>query len=207
MATWPSSTKASTDNVDSGSDKPRLARADIKQNIDNTNSIIDMFDISSPSDKNTLVYNSTNSRFETQAATFQEAIIEISNSVSSTDPQIDVESPALSDPHNITTISSGQFTLGVGTYLVWCWTRNGSNNSGLGVRSGQPFELQDPDADPITVISYTGSPVEDGLMFFGEVVVSGSSNTFRVKHNAGFAPEYTSGQIPNDSYLRILKVA
>ena len=32
---WPSGTKASTTNVDAGSDKPRLARPDIKQNIDN----------------------------------------------------------------------------------------------------------------------------------------------------------------------------
>jgi hypothetical protein len=206
MATWPSSTKASTDNVDSGSDKPRLARADIKQNIDNTNSIIDMFDITTPSDKDTLVYNSTNSRFETQAATFQEAILQIDNAVSSTDPQIDITS-IISDPSGITSLSSGQFTLGVGTYLVWCWTSNGSNFSGAAVRSGAPFQLQDPDADPLTVISYNGSPVLDGLMFFGEVVVSGSSNTFRVKHNATFAPETTSGNIGNDSYLRIVKVA
>jgi hypothetical protein len=206
MATWPSSTKASTDNVDSGSDKPRLARADIKQNIDNTNSIIDMFDITTPSDKDTLVYNSTSSRFETQAATFQEAILQIDDAVSSTDPQIDITS-IISDPSGITSLSSGQFTLGVGTYLVWCWTSNGSNFSGAAVRSGAPFQLQDPDADPLTVISYNGSPVLDGLMFFGEVVVSGSSNTFRVKHNATFAPETTSGNIGNDSYLRIVKVA
>lgn len=35
------STKASTANVDAGSDKISLARADIKQNIDNVNEIID----------------------------------------------------------------------------------------------------------------------------------------------------------------------
>jgi hypothetical protein len=104
MAIWPSSTKASTDNVDSGSDKPRLARADIKQNIDNTNSIIDMFDLASPSDKDILVYNSTNSRFETQAAVFQEAILQIGTAVSSTDPQIDITS-ITSDPSGITSVS------------------------------------------------------------------------------------------------------
>ena len=63
MATWPT-TKASTQHVDSGSDKPRLARADIKQNIDNVNDIIDMFNITSPSDQETLVYSAANSRFE-----------------------------------------------------------------------------------------------------------------------------------------------
>lgn len=205
MAIWPSSTKASTDNVDSGSDKPRLARADIKQNIDNTNSIIDMFEIASPSDKDTLVYNSTNSRFETQAAVFQEAILQIGTAVSSTDPQIDITS-ITSDPGGITSLTSGQFTLGVGTYLVWCWTANGSNNPGSTVNSGAPFQLQDPDGDPLTVISYNGSPVFDGLMFFGELEVVGTSNTFRVKHNATFAGT-TSGNIPNRSYLRIVKVA
>lgn len=41
MTTWPSASKASTANLDSGSDKPRLARADIKQNVDNVNAIID----------------------------------------------------------------------------------------------------------------------------------------------------------------------
>lgn len=38
------STKASTTNVDQGSDKISLARADIKQNIDNVNEIIDHLD-------------------------------------------------------------------------------------------------------------------------------------------------------------------
>ena len=43
MTTWPSGTKASTANLDSGTDKPRLARPDIKQNVDNVNDIIDFF--------------------------------------------------------------------------------------------------------------------------------------------------------------------
>jgi hypothetical protein len=48
MTTWPSASKASTSNLDSGSDKPRLARADIKQNVDNVNDIIDYFDGGGP---------------------------------------------------------------------------------------------------------------------------------------------------------------
>lgn len=43
MTTWPSGTKASTANLDAGTDKPRLARPDIKQNVDNVNDIIDFF--------------------------------------------------------------------------------------------------------------------------------------------------------------------
>ena len=211
MAIWPSSTKASTSNVDSGSDKPRLARSDIKDNIDNTNSIIDMFDLATPSDKDTLVYNSTNARFETQAAVFQEAILQIGTAVSSAGapyPQIDVAS-ITSDPQGITSLSSGQFTLDVGTYLIWCWTAGGSNNPGASVRSGGSFTLVDPDGDnggKQAVISSNGT-VLDGLMFFDQLIVSGSSNTFYVAHSAAFAPGITSGNISNRSYLRIAKVA
>ena len=48
MTTWPSGTKASTSNLDSGTDKPRLARADLKNNVDNVNDIIDYFDGGGP---------------------------------------------------------------------------------------------------------------------------------------------------------------
>lgn len=40
---WPSGTKAGTTNVDQGTDKISLARPDIKQNIDNVNTIIDHY--------------------------------------------------------------------------------------------------------------------------------------------------------------------
>lgn len=65
---WPSGTKASTTNVDAGSDKPRLARPDIKQNIDNVNSIIDTFDIAAPNNGDILTYNSTSGAWEPGAA-------------------------------------------------------------------------------------------------------------------------------------------
>ena len=64
MATWPSGTKAVTTNLDAGTDRPSLARPDIKQNVDNVNSIIDMFNIASPSNEQILKYNAGNSRFE-----------------------------------------------------------------------------------------------------------------------------------------------
>ena len=64
MATWPSGTKAGTSNLDAGTDSPRLARPDIKQIVDNVNSIIDMFNIDSPSANEILKYNSGNARFE-----------------------------------------------------------------------------------------------------------------------------------------------
>lgn len=67
MATWPSGSKASTNNVDAGTDSPSSARADLKQAIDNQNQIIDMFNIATPSDGQILKYNNSNSRFELAA--------------------------------------------------------------------------------------------------------------------------------------------
>lgn len=67
MATWPSASKAPTTNLDSGTDSPAAARADIKTNVDNVNSIIDMFNIDSPSNNQILKYNTSNSRFELAA--------------------------------------------------------------------------------------------------------------------------------------------
>jgi hypothetical protein len=76
---WPSSTKAPTTNVDAGSDRPALARADIKQNIDNVNNIIDTFDIASPSNGDILVYNSTSGAWEPGAPSSGGASIGILN--------------------------------------------------------------------------------------------------------------------------------
>jgi hypothetical protein len=64
MATWPTGTKASTANLDAGTDSPRLARPDIKQNVDNVNAIIDMFNIDGPTNGQILKYNTSNARFE-----------------------------------------------------------------------------------------------------------------------------------------------
>ena len=110
MPTWPTSTKASTSNVDSGSDKPRLARTDIKQNIENTNAIIDTLHISSPADQNVLVYNASNARFELASQQFQECLLEVSNNVSSSNDLLAIDSK-ISDTQNICTIeSNGHFT-------------------------------------------------------------------------------------------------
>jgi len=64
MTTWPSASKATTTHTDSGSDSPRLTRTDINQNILNTNDIIDIFNITSPVDRQILQYNQSNAKFE-----------------------------------------------------------------------------------------------------------------------------------------------
>lgn len=69
MATWPSGSKASTTNLDEGTDKPSLARADIKQNVDNVNSIIDSFNVSTHSNGDILVWDSANNRFNVETPT------------------------------------------------------------------------------------------------------------------------------------------
>ena len=65
---WPSGSKAGTTNVDAGADRPSLARPDIKQNIDNVNSIIDEFNISSPSNGDLLQYSTSTSKWEQVAS-------------------------------------------------------------------------------------------------------------------------------------------
>jgi len=64
MATWPSGTKASTSNLDAGTDSPASARADLKTNVDNVNSVIDMFNITSPTNNQILKYNSGTAVFD-----------------------------------------------------------------------------------------------------------------------------------------------
>jgi len=71
---WPTNSKASTTNVDAGTDSVTSARADIKQNIDNVNNIIDTFDIGGDSagqiaDGDILKYSSSSSKFIPVAST------------------------------------------------------------------------------------------------------------------------------------------
>lgn len=99
MTTWPAGSKASTSNLDSGSDKPRLARADIKQNVDNVNDIIDFFDGASPADGDIFVYNSANAKFEknTSNSSFTNLVQtpkETINAITATSGSVDVDSTA-----------------------------------------------------------------------------------------------------------------
>jgi hypothetical protein len=122
MATWPSATKASTANLDSGTDSPASARADLKTNVDNVNSVIDMFNISSPSNEQILQYSSANARFELATAggggfpivvfTFQKSV-ELGGGVER------CPVTELVDTGGIASVSSTyNFTLPAGTYLV-----------------------------------------------------------------------------------------
>ena len=63
MPTWPT-VKAGTTHLDAGSDNPGSARADIKQNVDNVNDMIDTIVVTSPTATQVLSYDNGDSRFE-----------------------------------------------------------------------------------------------------------------------------------------------
>jgi|DEB0MinimDraft_4_1074332.scaffolds.fasta_scaffold42186_1 hypothetical protein len=120
---WPSGSKAVTTNVDAGSDSPSSARADIKQNIDNVNSIIDTFDIASPNDGDILQYSSSNNRWEPIAQVGAGAgslfYIDVDQSSIYPSGRTTINCSELFDPNNLITITSNQFTLDAGTYIVF----------------------------------------------------------------------------------------
>jgi hypothetical protein len=69
MTTWPSSNKATTTDIDQGTDVPNLSRAQIKKDIDNINSITDTFDIPTDTPNGSiLAYDGTAGEFNTTSA-------------------------------------------------------------------------------------------------------------------------------------------
>jgi hypothetical protein len=69
MTTWPSSNKATTTDIDQGTDSPNLSRAQIKKDIDNINSITDTFDIPTDTPNGSiLAYDGTAGEFNTTSA-------------------------------------------------------------------------------------------------------------------------------------------
>mgnify|MGYP001362588339 FL=1 len=61
--TWPTST-TSTSNIDADSDSIAEARFEIFKNVKDVNSITDEFNIGTPSQKDTLIYNSSTNKFD-----------------------------------------------------------------------------------------------------------------------------------------------
>src|SRR6056300_605158 len=118
MATWPSGTKASTANVDSGTDLISQARPDIKQNIDNVNSIIDSFDIGTPTAGTVLSYNSGTSNWQQvdpNTVLTPNVIVQLSGSGTSTGDTY-ATLTELYDNANIASVASDTLTIEPGTY-------------------------------------------------------------------------------------------
>ena len=126
---WPSGTKASTANVDAGTDSITSARADIKQNFDNVNDIIDHLNISSPSDGDLLQYSNSSGKWEQIASTSigsqtKFAVFNLATGANEENVAGNIYRRLLTiqlDPNNIMDIdSTGDFTfnLTAGTYIV-----------------------------------------------------------------------------------------
>lgn len=163
MATWPSASKASTANLDAGTDQPSLARADIRNNVDNVNSIIDSFVISTHSDGDILVWDSSNSRFEVTTPTDQVGItsivagtgitvtelsaggVEITNTVTDSNTTYSIAAGADGSNANITLTGSDSSTDEV--QLV------AGSNVTLAVTSAGAIEISSTDTDTNTTYS------------------------------------------------------
>ena len=127
MPTWPTN-KAGTTHLDSGTDNPGSARADIKQNVDNVNDMIDTIVVDSPSNNQVLAYDSSDSRFEnkdvsTLVSSAVSAVATIrttdsSNTYTTTFTKIS-NLTEQTDPDGIVSISTGVITVGAGTYLIF----------------------------------------------------------------------------------------
>lgn len=68
MTTWPTANKATTTDIDQGTDNPNLSRVQIKKDIDNINTIIDTLAIGTPTNGSILTYDSTAGEFNTTSS-------------------------------------------------------------------------------------------------------------------------------------------
>ena len=182
MPTWPTN-KAGTTHLDSGTDNPGLARADIKQNVDNVNDMIDTIVVDSPSNNQVLAYDNSDSRFEnkdisTLVSSAVSAVATIrttdsSNTYTTTFTKIS-NLTEQTDPDGIVSISTGVITVGAGTYLIFLDCPNeiptGSSNVTYSVRLRdttnsatlkESSAVDDPDPEPwrdgFTTQTFSGS--------------------------------------------------
>jgi hypothetical protein len=195
MPTWPT-TKAGTTHVDAGSDNPGNARADIKQNIDNVNDMIDTIVVTSPSANQVLAYDSGDSRFEnvdvssivssgavSAVATYETT--DSSQSYTTTYTKI-ANITEKSDSEGIISVTSGVLSVPAGTYLIFidCPYQTPSDSSNRTYN----FRLQDT-TNTVTLKESTATsgpdaePWRDG---FTTQTFSGLTNLeLQIKRNTG----------------------
>jgi hypothetical protein len=140
MTTWPAATKASTTHVDQGTDQISLARADIKQNMDNVNDIIDIFNIASPTNGDMMQYNSSTTKWEKVASTAVGSSVKAAQlTIDSTNDAVTggyrfllSKGTGIDDADSIITLSDSnyRFALTAGTYqLVMSQTTGATDSS------------------------------------------------------------------------------
>lgn len=180
MTTWPSSTKATTTHTDSGSDKPRLARTDINQNILNTNDVIDMFAIASPTNGEILVYNTSTSNFKTSdnnsaPIKLTKNYIETVYSIAGTSGSIDVDA-SLASVHKMTLNDNTTFTftnMSQGQSVFLIINVNANTKSATFTSDGSTLVKFPGGAPAITVASGQIDVVTvfyDGTNYIGNIV-------------------------------------
>lgn len=187
---WPSGTKASTTNVDNGADLISNARADIKQNIDNVNDIIDHLNISSPNNGDILQYSTATGKWEQVAST----------SIGSTNPIFvgmnQGSSTTAGNTTNVTyqplesafttggaTYASNILTLAAGTYAlelvanVYCTKTNGMQFGFYDTTNTQVLQDEDTNNYNFT-ITYSSGQQSDwtGISFIRKLNLGSSTN-------------------------------
>jgi len=128
--------KAGTTHVDAGTDRPSDARADIKQNIENVNAIIDEFNISSPNDGDILQYSSSTGQWEQVAGSFISIAKFNTNTSQGTNISGNIYRRPISstgrvDTSNIVTFNADneRFTLGAGTYIIQAFSQDNDDEA------------------------------------------------------------------------------
>lgn len=216
MPTWPSATKASTANVDAGTDQISLARADIKQNIDNVNDIIDIFNIASPTNGDLMQYSSSTEKWEKVASTAIGSTVKTAQlTVTSTTQNVSGSyrfllntNSGLQDPDNIITFptdsansnSDYRFDLASGTYEVTTQQVKGEVDSS-NTTEFNFYNHTDSTAEgyPAVTNERAGSPIPSYVTVRNSIFVINATKSF----------EYRSSQTSNKQitgiYIKKLK--
>lgn len=178
MPTWPTGSKASTTNLDAGTDSPRLARTDIKQNVDNVNSIIDMFHIDSPSADQVLKYNNGNARFELGSDTGSNGI-KIVGDDSATITIADAGTLYVQGGTNITTATNSDGTLTVNASVPTALS-SFSNDSGFITNNGN---------GDLTIVGSTIISPSNADITFDPSGTGVINNNASVRFNVGYSED------------------
>lgn len=154
MTTWPSSNKTSTTDIDHDVDVPNLSRAAIKNDVDNVNDIIDIFDITDPAQGDVLSYDSSEAKFTLETSNIVRASLKFNGYDDDLTPDttnaddrrnFEMDRAETNDPFNLTTELPGDgVELQPGQYIIesHCTYAGGSGLKHLmiDVTSGYPTD-------------------------------------------------------------------